>query len=150
MIPVHKSFQLVLISTPFLDVPGVLCDAIRSSGACGRKHVICPLVFSGPGFGVGSISFESTWLQQRCNVWRWVLNVSFFPQLAHSRYNMKHTTRTKWLAHPNGGRSYFPRHFRSLYECVVDYQSEDSCNGHIGSLKHVGCWFYNGYHILDT
>jgi hypothetical protein len=29
-------------------------------GHVGGKHVICPLVFSALGFGVGSISFEST------------------------------------------------------------------------------------------
>ena len=36
---------------------------------------------------------------------------------------MKHVISTRWLANPNQGGGHFPH---SLYEYLINYQSEDS------------------------
>jgi hypothetical protein len=53
------------------------------------------------------------------------LNRLFF-QLAHFSWNTKHTIRMICLANPNQDCSHFPHGFRSPYEYLIQYQSEDS------------------------
>jgi hypothetical protein len=54
------------------------------------------------------------------------LNGHFFHDKPASHRIWKHTIIARWLANPNRGHSRFPHDFRSLYEYLSHYQSEDS------------------------
>ena len=67
---------------------------------------------------------------------------------------MKHTMSMRSFANPNRGPSHLPRNFRSSYEYLIHYQSEDSCvllTGHIGHIPiMLTIELNNDFQILNT